>query len=88
MRTASLILLLLAAQPAAAEDNPACARYQEPLAYNACLARQGPAARAVHLGGVPPSAAHTSDARPGRAAGRIANTMRRGRSEMVFSVRK
>ncbi len=28
--------------PARAEDNPACAKYEEPLAYNACLARFGP----------------------------------------------
>jgi len=29
---------------ARAEDDPACAQYQEPLAYNACLARHGPKA--------------------------------------------
>jgi hypothetical protein len=27
-----------------AEDDPACAQYHEPMAYNACLARHGPKA--------------------------------------------
>jgi hypothetical protein len=30
-------------------DDPACAKYQEPLAYNACLASHGPKATAVGL---------------------------------------
>jgi hypothetical protein len=30
-----------------AQDDPACARYQEPMAYNACLARHGPKANDV-----------------------------------------
>jgi len=29
---------------ARAEDDPSCAQYQEPMAYNACLARHGPKA--------------------------------------------
>ncbi len=32
---------------ARAEDDPACAQYQEPFAYNACLARHGPKAADV-----------------------------------------
>ena len=31
----------------AAEDNPACAQYREPMAYNACLAQHGPKANGV-----------------------------------------
>jgi hypothetical protein len=33
---------LLVSAPALAVDNPACAKFDEPLAYNACLARFGP----------------------------------------------
>jgi hypothetical protein len=71
MRTALLVLALLAAAPVAAET---CAKYTEPLAYNACLARQGPAARAVHVRPAP--------------AGRARRAGRRGRARMVFSVAK
>jgi len=45
--------LLLAAAAAVlpglarAEDDPACARFEEPLAYNACLASHGPKANDV-----------------------------------------
>lgn len=34
--------VLCVGQRARAEDNPACAKFEEPLAYNACLARFGP----------------------------------------------
>lgn len=34
----------LSVAPALAQDNPSCAKFQEPLAYNACLARLGPPA--------------------------------------------
>jgi hypothetical protein len=30
-----------------AADDPACAQYREPMAYNACLARHGPKAKGV-----------------------------------------
>ena len=32
---------------ARAQDVPACSQYQEPMAYNACLARHGPKANDV-----------------------------------------
>ena len=32
---------------ALAEDDPRCAQYHEPMAYNACLARHGPKANGV-----------------------------------------
>lgn len=47
---AVLMLVVLAAAstgPARAEDNPACARYEDPLAYNACLASHGPKANSL-----------------------------------------
>jgi hypothetical protein len=43
----ALMLLVLAAAsagPARAEDDSVCARYEDPLAYNACLASHGPKA--------------------------------------------
>jgi hypothetical protein len=32
---------------ARAQDDPACAQYREPMAYNACLARHGPKANSI-----------------------------------------
>jgi hypothetical protein len=49
-RAAAIALALAAlasAGRARAEDDPACAQYQEPMAYNACLARHGPKANNV-----------------------------------------
>ncbi len=45
---------------ARAQDNPACAQYREPMAYNACLAQHGPKANGVgqlHGGAQPGHAA-------------------------------
>ena len=39
-----LCLAALAWAGAARADNPACAQYREPMAYNACLAQHGPKA--------------------------------------------
>jgi len=38
---------LVMAAPAGAQNYAACAKIDEPLAYNACLARQGPPAHAT-----------------------------------------
>ncbi len=83
MRTALALIAILVGAPAAAED---CAKIEDPLAYNACLARQGPAARAVHVGAAPVGGAPAAvRARPGRVHSQILVTKRRGRSELVFS---
>jgi hypothetical protein len=45
---------------ASAEDDPACAQYREPMAYNLCLAQHGPKANGVgrlHAGPQPGRAA-------------------------------
>ena len=48
MRAAVAFLALLAAPgPAYAQDDPACARFEDPLAYNACLASHGPRANTL-----------------------------------------
>ena len=45
---------------ALAQDDPRCAQYREPMAYNSCLARQGPKANGVgQLHGGPQSARAT-----------------------------
>ena len=46
-KRAALMLLALAAASAGAaraQDDPACAKFEDPLAYNACLASHGPKA--------------------------------------------
>jgi hypothetical protein len=40
--------------PTNADDYPACAKYDSPLAYNACLAQQGPVARGSKATSPPP----------------------------------
>src|ERR1700722_5337328 len=50
MRTfliAASVILVSSGAPAWAEDNPACAKFENPLEYNACLARLGPPAGAT-----------------------------------------
>ena len=62
-RAAAFALCLAVLTPsgrALAEDDPSCAQYQEPMAYNACLARHGPKANAA--------GAHSGAAQPQRAA--------------------
>ena len=62
-RAAAIALCLAALAPsgrALAEDDPSCAQYQEPMAYNACLARHGPKANAA--------GAHSGAPQPQRAA--------------------
>jgi hypothetical protein len=46
---------------ALAEDDPSCAQYREPMAYNACLARHGPKANnlgRLHGGAQPGRGGH------------------------------
>ena len=98
---ASIALCLLAlgwAGSAQAQDDPACAQYHEPMAYNLCLARHGPKANGVgklHGAPQPGSAAqgrvwygHTHGRAPAsrfysaRSAHRV-----HGRVHMEFQVR-
>lgn len=78
MRRALAALVLLGLSGAArAQDNPACAKFADPLAYNSCLAKLGPKAWPSHAGrgGREPAAA------PGRRG-------RDGRAHMEFDVGK
>ena len=42
-----LALFALGGGAPAPQDNPACAKFEDPLAYNACLAKLGPKAYAA-----------------------------------------
>ena len=57
---------------ARAGDDPACAQYREPMAYNACLARHGPKANnlgRLHGGTQPSQSAHDRAWRGGTRTG-------------------
>jgi len=79
---------VLVGAPACAQDNPACAQFQEPLAYNACLARQGQPARATHRTPEPAGAASAVHGpRRGRAYGMaIPRQGKHGRMQLEFTV--
>ncbi len=93
-RVALLLFVLgVVARPngAMAQDNPACAKYQEPLAYNACLASHGPKATEIGAGGSPGERSHGGPAPAARSAtpSRFGPawshaTRRRGRVHMEF----
>jgi hypothetical protein len=99
-RRAALMLVILqaAAWPAAAsaEDDPACAKYDEPLAYNACLASHGPKANDVGKAASPGEPARSAPAEVERAprspssrpvAGWPSASRRGGRVHMEFHVK-
>ena len=69
MRAVYALLATLLAAPAAAAP---CDKFSDPLAYNACLARQGPAARALPL--------HARG-----ASRRVGIARPHGRAQMVFT---
>ena len=71
-RAAAIVFCLAAlasAGRARAEDDPSCAKYQEPMAYNDCLARHGPKANGAgeHGGETQPNRAGQDRARDGEA---------------------
>jgi hypothetical protein len=48
------VFAALAAAPARADDYAACAKFDNPLAYNQCLAAQGPVAHGTRATAPPP----------------------------------
>ena len=84
---AAALVFLASAASVHAEDNPACAKFENPLEYNACLAKQGPRAGATLAVPEPDSAA---PARRGvRSIPHFAGARRtRGRMRMEFTVRR
>ena len=97
MRAAVAILALCAAaltHAARADDDPACAKFEDPLAYNACLASHGPKAKEPVSA---PAAAGVrriesqGDGGPAAAPTRVPHTpgvvRRGGRIHMEFRIR-
>ena len=98
---AAIVLCLAAlgwAGSAQAQDDPACAHYHDPMAYNLCLAQHGPKANGVgklHGGPQPGSAAqgrvwygHTHGRAPTARYYSPQNAHRvHGRVHMEFQVR-
>ena len=70
--------------PADAQDEAACAKYQEPMVYNACLARHGPKANDVGRlrAGTGRPAAWANSVR-----GDVGATRKHGRAHLEFLVR-
>ena len=89
MRLAPLLALCAAALPGLARaDNPACAKFEEPLAYNACLASHGQKATdigAARAAGSPSADSGKTAPALRRLTGRAAR--RHGRMHMEFNVR-
>ncbi len=90
-RAAAIVLCLAALAPAErarAQDVPACAQFQEPMAYNACLAQHGPKAKDVgaHSG---ETRAYNGDVQAPAAGFRRSPRAQRfhGRVHMEFRVR-
>ena len=87
-----LLAIALVAAPRAtlAADDSACAKYADPLAYNACLASHGPRANiGAHSGGEgepAPLRARTVN-RPAANRGWRRETRRPGRAHMEFNVK-
>jgi len=79
---------VLLATPGAAVAQDACARFEEPLAYNQCLATQGPKAHATPAIDVPVSSgAAANGARRGRVHTQLQVVHRRnGRMFAQFTV--
>ncbi|MBV8661744.1 MAG: hypothetical protein JO107_01450, partial [Hyphomicrobiales bacterium] len=72
---------------AARADNPACAKFEEPLAYNACLAKLGPPAHGVRA--IPEPEGDGKAESGGRSRSDAASSRsRRGRARMEFNVRQ
>ena len=93
-RSQSLIIALaFVASPAIAHagDDPACAKYREALAYNACLASHGPKANigGAHGdgGGAPARRWASGNEAPNGHRAWPRETRRRGRARMEFEVR-
>ncbi len=71
---------------ARAQDNPRCAKFEQPLAYNACLARLGPPAHGVHALANPEGGATADASAVPFRGGPVVSHTRRGRARLEFDV--
>jgi hypothetical protein len=81
-------LAALCGAPASAEDYPACAKIVNPLAYNQCLATQGPPAHATRAIATPEGADRPWAASQGAGArGRVGSSIQfsRGRNGKMIA---
>ena len=96
MRTfliAAALILVSSVAPAWAEDNPACAKFENPLEYNACLAKLGPKAGATlavpELAGAAPMVRAAPATRGVHSMHAFAAPPRtKGRVRMEFTIRR
>jgi len=85
---------ILTPQPGRADDYPACAKIENPLAYNQCLANHGPPAHGTRTIAPPPDADAPKGAWQAPARGRTGSTgstmqisrARNGRMVVEFSM--
>ena len=86
---ASALVLVSSVAPAWADDNPACVKFENPLEYNACLARLGPRAGATLAVPEPGGAAPAPEPRGVRSMRAYAGARRTGgRVRMEFTIRR
>ena len=79
---------LAATGRALAQDDPSCAQYQEPMAYNACLARHGPKASDVRTHSAAAQPQQGEARAPAGGFGRQPRAQRvHGRLHMEFNLR-
>jgi hypothetical protein len=85
---AAALVFVSSGGPAEAEDNPTCAKFENPLEYNACLAKQGPRAGAALAAPEPvvPAARAQRGARSMRGFAGARRTG--GRVRMEFTIRR
>jgi hypothetical protein len=83
------VFVALIGATASAEDYPECAKFDNPLAYNQCLAMHGPAAHGTKGMATPPEGQHKSASSSWRSlpgATAIITRTRSGKMIMEFSV--
>ena len=85
----TLAIGVLLSAPTLAQDNPACAKFDEPLAYNACLARQGPPAHGTRAIPMPEgeSSGPPAVGGPRVHGGLVVGGEKRGRMRLEFNVK-
>jgi hypothetical protein len=90
---AAALIFVSSGVPADAEDNPACAKFENPLEYNDCLAKLGPRAGATlavpEPGRAAPAPRGAPAARGVRSIPHFGGARRtRGRVRMQFTIKR
>jgi hypothetical protein len=89
---ASALVFVASAASVHAQDNPACAKFENPLEYNDCLAKLGPRAGATlavpESGGAAPATRGAPAPHGIRSIRGFAGARRTGRVRMEFTIRR